>query len=88
MKNENSVSSSLKVFLSDDVAQVTGKLMQDTPVPKTSLGGIGKFLDAMDPIGDVIDMIADVRFDFVVYCAIGLTITVDRPILPLNLRGA
>ncbi|KAK0437165.1 hypothetical protein EV421DRAFT_2038335 [Armillaria borealis] len=58
MKNDKLVSS-LKVFLSDDISQVAAELMQDTPVPKASLDGIGKFLDAMDPIKDMIDMIAD-----------------------------
>ncbi|KAK0442802.1 uncharacterized protein EV420DRAFT_1072271 [Desarmillaria tabescens] len=52
---------SLNVFCSDNIRQVMTDLVQDTPMPKTPLDGIGKVLDAMKPIGVVIDTIADLH---------------------------
>ncbi|KAK0437162.1 hypothetical protein EV421DRAFT_1075347 [Armillaria borealis] len=59
LKMNNKPVSSLKVFFSNDIRRVTEGVVQDTPAPKTSLDGIGKLLDAMEPIEKVIDMIAD-----------------------------
>ncbi|PBK68535.1 hypothetical protein ARMSODRAFT_1019665 [Armillaria solidipes] len=59
LKMNNKPVSSLKVFFSNDIRRVMEGVVQYTPAPKTSLDGIGKLLDAMEPIEKVIDMIAD-----------------------------